>query len=138
MAYCSCYIQDNNEDFIKNTTINSMGNWYKRKKYKSFRILNNINNNINDRKNIFPSDIKSTGLILLKCKGNFFKNDIFTKNGLLYIEIVLVSLYLIFMGNYFFYIYFRIQDNVKTLIHIIINLTNKTHSPKKKIIMTII
>ena len=132
MAYCSCYIQDNNEDFIKNTTINSMGSSYKRKKYKSFRILNNINNNTNDRKNIFPSDIKSTGLILLKCKGNFFKNDIFTKNGLLYIEIVLVSLYLIFMGNYFFYIYFRIQDNVKTLIHIIINLTNKTHSPKKK------
>ena len=133
MAYCSCSIQDNNEEFYKNATINTMGSYYKRKKYKSFRILTNINNNIkNDNKNIFPSSIKSTGLILLKCTNIFFKNDIFTKNGLLYIEMVLVSLYLIFMGNYYFYIYFRIHDNIKILMHLIINLSNKTHSPKKK------
>ena len=139
MAYCSCFIQDNNEEFMKNVTINDYindnGSYYKRKKYKSFRILNNIsniNNNTNDNKNIFSSSIKSTGLILLKCSKLFFKNDIFTENGLLYIEIILVSLYLIFMGNYYFYIYFRIKDNVKILIHLIINITNKTHSPKKK------
>ena len=126
-SYCSCDIQDNREEFIKNITYEDNSVNYKKRR-KNDEIYNNTNNRGYLNNSVFPSNTKSSGFSLFKCYKNFFKNEIITKNSGLYIQLCLLFFYLILMANYFFNIYFHIKDNIRTLMNIVMTLRNKKYT----------